>query len=150
MKVRTLLLFIFMFLNFNSCMEAPLQEAGEGPLDRSSEALKCSDFRDSSCDMNWYILSSADSFPRNLELLINDKVIFNECLRDINVAVTRTNFQVEVIIYKFANLKAGVPFSLTINDLGDCYSQKVQFYNRSVQPYELREVNSTSNLIIRI
>lgn len=146
MKVRTFTLFIFMLFSLVACVEAPPEEIST----RSSEPLRCSEFRDTSCDMNWYIISNADSFPKNVELLINEKVIFNECSRDVNVSVSRTNFNVEIIIYKFANLSAGVPFSFTVNDLGDCYSDKTQYYNRSIQPYEIKEINSGAGLIIRI
>ena len=123
MKVRTLSLFIFMLLSLLSCVEAPPEEIST----QSSEPLRCSEFRDTSCDMNWYILSNSDSFPKNVELLIDDKVIFNECSRDVNISVSRTNFNVEIIIYKFANLGTNVPFSFTVNNPGDCYSEKTQY-----------------------
>ncbi len=102
------------------------------------------------CDMKWNISKSNKDFPANLEILVNDKTIFNECDRDVNVSVNRTGGTIEISILHFFRLSGTEKFKLKLNDLKDCYSSKTDFYSSSVQSYEVKKINGDDEVFIKL
>ncbi len=116
-------------------------------IGRSVDPLRCVE-GGVDCDMNWNITTSRHKFPDNIQLLINDKVIFDECERTGNVAVTRGDETVNVKIWKYVRLDGNQDFKFQVNDLQNCYDAKKVFYVKAIQDYTVVNVNGEKHVQI--
>jgi hypothetical protein len=140
------LMSLFILVGCNQ--EQPTTEENQG-TGITIDPLSCQTGGDR-CDMNWTIEKSRSKFPDNIEILVNDRRIFDECLREGNVGVTRRVDTVSMILWKFVRLDGTEDFKLQINDLKDCYSLKSEFYKSSVQKYEIKSINGDKQVFISL
>jgi hypothetical protein len=129
----TLILFICA-----SCEQPPVDEVANTEM--TIDPLSCQD-GGTYCDMTWQIEKSIKNFPQNIEIVINDSTVFNECNRDSDVTVLRGERLVNITINNFIRLNGLQTFKFLMNDLKDCNESKSEFYKSLYQTYELRNID---------
>jgi hypothetical protein len=149
MKNSHLFLFLLALVSLCSCQDTQDTINGGEGTSITIDPLSCQTGGEK-CDMNWNIEKSRNKFPDNIEILINDKKIFDECLREGNVGITRGTDTVSIIIWKFLRLDGTQDFKFQINDLKDCYSTKSDFYSNLVQNYDVKTINGEKQVLISL
>lgn len=91
--------------------------------------------------MTWQIEKSIKNFPQNIEIVINDSSVFNECSRDADVTVLRGERLVNITMNNFIRVNGLQTFKFQMNDLKDCNESKSEFYKSLYQTYELRNID---------
>lgn len=136
-------------LTLVSCEQDDYPETENDNQGRFSDPLRCENGGEG-CDMTWIITASRNQFPDNIEILINDVAIFDECKRKGNVYVDRTRETVvDVKLWKYIRLKnEAQEFSLQINNLGTCYTDKKVYYRQTLQKYDLTMINGETYVTI--
>jgi hypothetical protein len=118
---------------------------------RSIDPLSCQGTDEgSNCDMNWFLFKDPHDFPANIQVLVNDKKIFDECSRDGNVGVTRSLEKITIVLWNYIRLSGNEKFKLQINDSKDCYSGVSIFYLNYNQPYELKTSSDLKRVEINL
>ena len=143
--------FLLVMLSLFLLVSCEQEEAtGPKPQDgRTVDPLRCQNGGEG-CDMNWNITKTRHLFPDFIQLLINDKVIYDECERKGNVGITRNVDKVLMTIWDYNRLDGNQDFKMQINDLKDCYSTKEVFYKNAIQTYKVENVNGEKHVQIDI
>lgn len=144
-KTYFLVVMIGLFLMV-SCQEDKQTGPKEGD-GRTVDPLRCQN-GGNGCDMNWNITKSRNKFPDYIQLLVNDKVIYDECERKGNVGITRNVDKVLMTVWDYVRLDGTQYFKLQINDLKDCYAKKEMFYKDAIQDYKVESVNGEKHVQI--
>ncbi|MBA2403431.1 MAG: hypothetical protein H0V66_01560 [Bdellovibrionales bacterium] len=98
--------------------------------------------------MNWNITKSRHMFPEYVQIVINDKVIHDECKQTVRVSITRNADKVLMVIWDYLRLNETQDFKFQINDLKNCYETKSDFYQNAVQKYDVVNVNGEKHVQI--
>ena len=148
MKLTSFLLLLLCLLNLSSCDPAtPIEAQGRPSI--TIDPLGCQSGGEG-CDMKWNIDKARLGFPENIQILINDKKIYDECLREGNVAVTRTTTAVNIILWNYIRIDGTQDFKFQITDQKDCYSTVDQFYMNAVQAYDVKFVDGQKQVFITL
>ena len=150
MKYPLFLLFYIPLLFIQGCIGTtpPVENTD---VIRSIDPLSCQVNEDgSNCDMNWFVFKDPQDFPANIQVLVNDKKIFDECSRDGNVGVTRSLEKITIVLWNYIRLSGNEKFKLQINDLKDCYSGVSIFYLNNNQPYEVKTSSDLKRVEINL
>lgn len=145
MKALKIFLLTFSLFAFFGC---DWQDNAQG-LTRTgtSTGLESCDANDPSCDMTWVLDFNPQGFPQNIELFVNDRLVFTECNRQANVTVTRNGNVAEVVISRFLHVTGTEKVRLKINNLGNCSEAKVGFYENGSQRYTLKMATDGSQFV---
>ena len=99
------------------------------------------------CDLNWVVTYKYENFPKTIQILVNNKVIWTEC-GDLKYKVERSPNADLVVIYMW-NYRRLAPnnktkFSFEIRDV-NCGDLKSEFFDgRKIQSYTLdNDLNPT-------
>ncbi len=116
---------------------------------RTFDPLSCQEAGEG-CDMNWFLYKDAYQFPSNIQISVNDKKIYDECLREGNAGITRGLDKVTIVLWNYINLKGDEKFKLQITDLKDCYSGQTIFYLNSNQSFEIKTSSDIKRVEINL
>jgi len=149
MRKTCFLLVLMSLLFISGCKEdAPVESNPE--TGRTVDPLRCQNGGEG-CDMNWIITKSRNKFPAYIQLLVNDKIIADECQRTGNVAIMRDRDDaVYIKIWNYIRLDGTQDFKLQINDLKDCYEPVGMFYTDVVRDYKVNNVNGVKHVQINL
>ena len=143
-----LLLTLCLFALFG-CNPAATTVEAEGKPSITIDPLSCQ-AGGVGCDMKWNIDKSRLGFPENIQILINDKKIYDECQQEGNVAVTRTSTAVNIILWNYVRVDGSQDFKFQINDQKDCYSTVEQLYLNAVQAYNVKFIDGQKQVFITL
>lgn len=134
------LLILVMALILSSC-EAPVEEvAKEGEQTDRIVNTVC-DENSAGCDMNWIVTYKYVNFPKTIQILVNNKVIWTEC-GDLKYSVARNQNtdSVEIYMWNYRRLspKNKTKFSFEIKSVNcNDLSKTVTFDFNNPQAYTL-------------
>lgn len=149
---NTYILMLLMAFVLSAC-DAPDDElAKEGKVtDRIVNPI-C-DANSTGCDLNWIVTYKYEKFPKSIQILVNNKIIFTEC-GDTNYTVARnqnTNL-VEIYMWNYRRLAPGgkTEFIFTVRNI-DCNDQTkfVVFDENNPQTYTLDNDIDPSRAFLR-
>ncbi len=142
-------LFGFLLISLFSLVSCLEQDGEAVPnLDGNINPLACSNGPGDGCETTWKMTFPKESFPQNVGIYINDKVIFDECSRDPKIIISRNLDTVEVTIANYIDMTGTEKFKLALVDLTDCYTPKKDFYLNANQSYKLKEIGTQKYLFI--
>jgi hypothetical protein len=144
---KTCFLLVMMSLFLLTACEEEEQTGPTETDNRTVNPLRCQDGGDG-CDMNWNITKSRNKFPEYIQILINDKVIHDECKATTRIAVTRNVDKVIMTIWDYIRLDGKQDFKFQINDLKNCFESKTVFYQSATQGYLIEDVNGEKHVQI--
>ncbi len=146
--MKSLIALMLMTLVLNGCNTAgtPVPEEGEQG-DRIVNPI-C-DENSQHCDLNWVVTYKYEKFPKQIQILVNDKVIYTEC-GDLKYTVNRNQNTdtVEIYLWNYHHLlpKGATAFSFEIKNVVDCndLTKLKTFSKNDPQKYTLDDdVNPT-------
>jgi len=126
------------------CEDQPLEEG----MERGWNPLSCTFKSEGSCGTDWYISFTSDVIPTNLQILLNEKVVINECDPQSYWSSTSTSRVVEFKINDYANLNGEQTLDLRVFDMKDCYSSKKEIGFWSNQKYIIKNVAGEKRISI--
>lgn len=146
MKMLNMMLFLGLFL-LVSCEEdqTPPIEAKDEPI--CGQSLVCIS------KMNWNILLAKKStFPKYIEVIVNNNVVLDECNPNPEYRVERGGSVVEVALWNYIPLKIdrSSKFNLKINDRGTCYEPRVDYYFKIGQDYKVDTIEEQRHVIVNL
>ena len=125
------------------CKDEPMQEE----LNRGWNPLSCTD-KGMNCGVDWFISLKSDAVPQNLQILLNEKVVINECDPQSYWSVTSTSQIVEFKISDYANLNGEQTLDMRIFDMKDCIDRKKEIGFYANQKYAIKSVNGKKRITI--
>ena len=144
------LLILMMALVLVGC-EAPDEVAQQGQDTDSIKEPICNE-TSTNCDMDWVVTYPVENFPKIIQILVNNKVIFTEC-GDLQYKVNRYSTTAEIMMWNYRRLSPDnkTKFSFEVKSVADCNDLKTAttFDLNNPQIYKLEEMGNTNRVIIR-
>lgn len=145
-KVIFLLMIVSLFL-LSGCdaedEKMPEVEGGWDPLSCAT-ATKSSE----ACGIDWFITFKISGFPDNIQILLNDTSIIDECDPQSNWSKLTSAQRIEFKITDFANLDGKQRINMRVYDRHDCFKTKTEMSNQVNQDYVILVVNGEKRILI--
>ena len=149
-SVYLLILMLMMTLILTSC-EAPDEVPNQGQETDSIKEPICNE-SSTNCDMDWVVTYPIENFPKIIQILINNKVIYTEC-GDTQFVVNRYATTAEIMMWNYRRLAADnkTKFTFEVKKVDDCndLTAATTFDLNNPQLYKLEEMGNTNRVIIR-
>jgi hypothetical protein len=106
------------------------------------------------CDMNWIVTYKYEKFPRTIQILVNNIVVFTEC-GDLQYTVTRNQNAntVEIYMWNYRRLapQGKTDFIFTVRNIDNCndLTKFIVFDENNPQTYTLDNDLNPSRAFLR-
>jgi hypothetical protein len=141
--MKKLLYLLSLLVLLAGCNDEPLDEE----LQRGWNPLSCTD-KSVNCGVDWFISLKSDAVPQNLQILLNEKIVINECDPQSYWSSTSTSQVVEFKITDYANLTGEETLDMRIFDMKDCIDQKKEIAFYANQRYSIKNVSGKKRITI--
>lgn len=118
------------------------------PIEGWSPSI-CANGSSSSCGVDWSISFKALNFPADVQIVINDVVVIDECDPKSNWSRNSYSDIVEFSIRDFANLDGTQTVNLAMYDMKECREAKVLKFIENGQNYEVANVGGQKKILIK-
>lgn len=135
--------FLIMLSLVTACKDEPLDE----DIQRGWNPLSCTD-KSVNCGVDWFISLKSDAVPQNLQILLNEKSVINECDPQPYWTNTATSQVVEFKISDYANLSGEEALDMRVFDMKDCIERKKEIGFYADQKYTIKNVSGKKRITI--
>lgn len=142
-KLSYLAFFLFLSI-LAGCEDAPLEEG----MERGWNPLRCTSKSSGDCGIDWYVSLKGDAIPQNLQVLLNEQVIIDECDPQPYWEASTTSQVVEFKIKDYANLSGEQTLDMRVFDMKDCSARKKEIGFWANQKYTVKNVGGEKRIII--
>jgi hypothetical protein len=123
-------------------------DAMDENLERGWNPITCTQKSSGRCGVDWFISLKSDAVPQNLQILLNDKIVINECDPQSYWSSSSTSQVVEFKIADYANLSGEETLDMRIFDMKDCYTPKKEIGFYADQKYTIKNVSGKKRISI--
>ena len=108
----------------------------------------CTGKSSSGCGVDWFITLKNQGLPENVQILLNDKIVIDECDPQAYWSSTPTAQTTEFKIRDYANLDGTQKLSLRVFDLKDCSLSKTEKTFEADQAYSVESSGGVKRIFI--
>jgi hypothetical protein len=108
----------------------------------------CTGKSSSACGVDWFITFKNQGLPENIQILLNNKIIIDECDPQPYWSSTPTSQTTEFKIRDYANLDGTQKLSLRVFDMKDCFLSKTEKTFEADQAYSVESSGGVKRIFI--
>ena len=108
----------------------------------------CTGKSSSGCGVDWFITLKNQGLPENVQILLNDKIVIDECDPQAYWTSTPTAQSTEFKLRDYANLDGTQKLSLRVFDMKDCSFSKTEKSFEADQAYSVESSGGVKRILI--
>ncbi len=140
-KLLYLLPVLFLLI---SCEDGPLDQE----MTRGWNPITCTQKSSEDCGVDWFISLKSDAVPQNLQVLLNNSVVIDECDPQSYWSSTQTSQLIEFKISDYSNLSGEETLDMRVFDMKDCSAAKKEIGFYADQKYVIKNVSGEKRITI--
>jgi hypothetical protein len=144
MKTIKYLIFTIIVSLLLSCEETPPAPQ----LERSLDPLRCTSTGSQDCGVDWFLQLKAFTFPSNIQVEINSKVVIDECDPQSYWSKNSSTRFVEFVLKDFPDLKGNEVIEFRLFDMKNCSELKKEILFSANQSYFIKNVGGRKAIFI--
>lgn len=144
MKKLGFFLMIVALLSLVGCDDMP-EEAGQA---EGWNPRLCTEKSSEGCGVDWFISIKGESIPKDLQIVLNDVVIIDECDPKSWWSMSSISDVREFKINDYIDMKGTETINMRIFDLKECKANKTEKGYYAGQNYTVKNVSGKKRIVI--